>query len=816
MRALLRQRRSWGPLTAVAVSLCLVIGFGFCTWLADRSLARLRGDALRELGTIRSHLDARLGAVRIGARTLAEDPVVQRWAQGDGPSPDELERALDRICDQFEADVCYLMDSTGLTVDATNRDLETSFVGNNYGFRPYFYEAMTGAPSTHFALGVTSRKRGFYASHPVSGPEGTAGVAVLKQGLEDMEPLLFRANDALLLNRDGRVLMASDPELLFQALAPADVDPGGVERALLDTEPSDDGVITWRGDDRLVNRMPLNVAGRELVMFSSLAPVRAIRDAGTVITVLLALVLAGLLLFVRARLDERERVRRVRAIIAAKDRAFRKLFLELTSGLVLLEVPESEEELRLVDVNPAGESILGRSTQQLRGVGLDELLPAGGELLRERLMELQRTGEPQRFDLASPDQRLVLDMQAFRSSDDRIVLLLNDVTERDHARRQLRAAKEAAEAADRAKSHFLANMSHEIRTPLTGIAGMAELLLLGELDAEQRHKVEVIVGSSESLRSIITDILDLSKIEAGKLSLETVDFDLREELEQVVDLLGPRAESKGLALHFVVDDELPRWVQGDVVRMKQVLTNLVGNAIKFTPEGEVMVEVEGGAVDGFVQLHISVTDTGIGIDEDLQSRVFEHFTQADSSTTRRFGGSGLGLTITLQLVELMGGSMRLESEPGRGSTFHVELSLPIAWPPEAEKEPARDAGPGSLGIRVLVVEDNPVNQDLLEHMLEFLGCEVEVAWNGEEAVERIAQGGLDAVLMDLQMPVLGGIEAARIARANGATLPIIALTANAMGGVREECLEAGMNEFLTKPLQLTALHEALQLGTKVS
>ncbi len=146
----------------------------------------------------------------------------------------------------------------------------------------------------------------------------------------------------------------------------------------------------------------------------------------------------------------------------------------------------------------------------------------------------------------------------------------------------------------------------------------------------------------------------------------------------------------------------------------------------------------------------------------------------------------------------------------------MELSLPIAWPPEAEKEPARDAGPGSLGIRVLVVEDNPVNQDLLEHMLEFLGCEVEVAWNGEEAVERIAQGGLDAVLMDLQMPVLGGIEAARIARANGATLPIIALTANAMGGVREECLEAGMNEFLTKPLQLTALHEALQLGTKVS
>ncbi len=811
MRVFFRQRRSWGPLTAAVVLFCFALGFGLSSWWADRAQARLRRDALRELGAIRSHLDARLGAVRIGARSLAEDPVVQRWGVGEAPSDADLQRALDRVCAQFAAEVCYLMDPAGLTVDATNRDQEASFVGSNYGFRPYFQEAMSGTPSTYFALGVTSRKRGYYASHPVLGPEGAVGVAVLKQELDQMETLLFGADEALMLNREGRVLMAADPEPLFQVLDPGALEPGADEQALLEREPQDGGVVPWRGQERLVSRLPLDVAGRELVMFSSMRPVRAVEVAGSIITVLVALVLFVLLVFVRARVVEREHARRVRAIIAAKDRAYRRLFLELTSGLVLLEDPGAGERgLRLVDVNPAGESILGRSSQQLRGVELDELLPAGGELLRERLAELVRTDEPQRFDWSSPDQRLVLDLHAFRSSDDRIVLLLNDDTERARTRRQLREAKEAAEAADLAKSHFLANMSHEIRTPLTGIAGMAELLLLGELDPERRHKVEVILNSSEALRRIITDILDLSKIEAGKLTLEVVDFDLREEVAQVLELLSTRAEAKGLALRLELAESLPRWVQGDVLRLKQVLTNLVGNAIKFTTEGEVAVTVDGQAEGGRVPLRISVADTGIGIPEDLHTRVFEHFTQADSSTTRRFGGSGLGLTITLQLVELRGGSIRVESEPGRGSIFHVELVLALAQAPEHAVEPERQRGPDSLGMRVLVVEDNPVNQDLLEHMLAYLGCEVELAWNGQEAVERIARGGLDAVLMDLQMPILGGIEAAKIARAQGARLPIIALTANALGGVREECLEAGMDAFLTKPLQLRALQEALQ------
>ena len=384
-------------------------------------------------------------------------------------------------------------------------------------------------------------------------------------------------------------------------------------------------------------------------------------------------------------------------------------------------------------------------------------------------------------------------------------LLEERVESRTH---DLMIAKHQAEDATRAKSDFLANMSHEIRTPMNAIIGLAHLTRNTELTEEQADYVEKIENASQNLLGIINDILDFSKIEAGKMAIEVIPFELSQILRDVETVVLPKVNDKGLNWSISQEAGIPDILLGDPLRLNQVLINLCNNAVKFTKTGS--IKLSSRIIEQHrehVMLEFSVQDTGIGMSEEQASNVFQSFIQADTSTTRKYGGTGLGLAICKQLSELMGGKIWVNSELNRGSTFYFTVALLVSDRQaleqyNGEKESAEHDMEAITGSRILLVEDNKVNQLVAKKIIEKAGMSVAIANNGQEALEQLAQEQYDAVLMDIQMPVMGGLEATELIRQNPKhqSLPIIAMTANAMTGDREKCLIAGMNDYTTKPI----------------
>lgn len=481
-----------------------------------------------------------------------------------------------------------------------------------------------------------------------------------------------------------------------------------------------------------------------------------------------------------------------------------------------------DKDSRILWINPAFTEMTGFTLEEAIGKTPVELLN-GDETDKEEVARINaaiREGRRYRTEVVNYDKTgglIWIDTHIVPVLDEKgevslVIAVERDVTEAKQRQIELAEAREAAEKADRAKSEFLANMSHEIRTPMNGIIGMSEVLLDQDMPGDSKDKVSIIHKSAESLLQIINDILDLSRLEAGRMEVTPIDFDLHRCVSDVVDLLRSQAAEKGLSLQFDIAPDVPRDARADAGRLRQILLNLLGNAVKFTADGTVRLDV-CCAADTSYHLNFAVTDTGIGMTRRQTDHVFERFTQADGAITRTFGGSGLGLTISRHLVERMGGRIAVTSEPGKGSRFTFDIRAEPPAQMRIDKAVTQPAAETLLqGRKVLLAEDNQTNRMIVHMYLDDTGVSLLDAVDGVDAVALFEAEHPEIVLMDMSMPRMDGLEAARRIRAlpGGAAPVIIALTANAFESDREACIAAGMDGFLSKPLRKPVLLAELE------
>ena len=791
-----------------------------------------------------------------------QDAVVELFTSPNALATQRATIFLNSTREILGTSLIYIMDTTGTVIASSFSETGETLFGNNYRFRPYFSEAMKGNTVHYAALGVTTKKRGLYFSSPIRDDNlDIQGVAVLKSGLDTIDKILLKAagtGPTALVSRDGVLFAASEESWLFHTATVLDeqkrlaiIGSGQFADEPLTPLPLDLTEEEVSFEDRFytVQSQQINLDGWQVI---TLVP----KKSAFFLIVLVCFCFTVPLYFfflklkhfaselrykdkinkqnvhlrrlneeMKKEIEERRETEKKLKRVSEQELRYRTLFEQSKDAITIVS-----EDGRFLEANMAFLSMMDCTKEEIRTLSPKDfwydqsdrarwfkLLKEQGSIIDYLSKQVTRKG-------TVLDLNLTTNATMNREGDTVYLSILRDITDKLQDQKELIAAKTAAEQGSLAKSRFLANMSHEIRTPMNGIIGMTSIVLESDLQPEQRNYLEMVRSSADRLLDIINNILDFSKIEAGRLELEEIEFNLIEKFDELVSLMLIRAQNNNVDLSADITPEVPTHLMGDPTRLMQILINLTNNAVKFTRDGTVKIAVrlEETLSTDRILLRFTVEDTGVGVSKEKQTAIFESFAQADSSTTRQFGGTGLGLTISSQLCRLMDGEIGLESEENKGSLFWFTAAFRL---PELQKTREEDAHGVILSsamtreeifrdITILLVEDDYINRTLALAVLEKAQLNVTTVTNGVEAVEESARHPYNIILMDIQMPELDGYDATRVIRERerfqSRHTPIIAMTAHAIKGDREKCLEAGMDDYITKPISPTELYTAIE------
>ena len=726
---------------------------------------------------------------------------------------------LNQLKMDYSASIIYVMDKEGVVVACTPYNDNKTLTGKNYSFRPYFTNAIDGSPVIYPAVGVTTGQRGLYYAFPIfdirKDHNGEVpGVLIAKMNFSVIDTLLDGYSDpSALVSSSGIVFSSNVKEWMFEEM--------------FSDEPVEISAVSLNPEKIVYNNRSYSVFSSSVSLEDESGSWRLVSLHKfnkwydftqpwliSFLLIVLYVFLGGFVIQYTGKLllemEQKKSKEELKAIIASMD----DLLFVLDSKNIFISY-----------YHPSSDSRLFAPADFFIGKTLKETMPANVALLAEETIEsVKNTGVPRQFDYPLEMEGQIKWYSAkvskrknLSGSYAGVTVVVRDISNLKVIENDLKKSKIIAEEANKAKSDFLANMSHEIRTPMNAIIGFTELLYDKEDNFEKKSKLGMIKTSGQNLLALINDILDFSKIEAGKIDIENKNFSLRSSMDNLYSMCKRKADEKSLDYNINIDKSVPEYVFGDEHRIIQILTNIIGNALKFTKDGSITIDLSyenGIAV-------IKIADTGIGIPEDKQEHIFSAFIQADSSTERNFGGTGLGLAISRQLVELLGGTLAVSSTVGVGSVFILKFPLPEMDKKDKNlhssgvsyKNPKVVENPEEYDIKsisehkILVAEDNKINQALIKAMMKDLGYECEIAENGRVAIDKLKSQQYDLLFLDIQMPVMDGLETIKYIRENKdlKELYVIALTANALAGDADKYIKAGCNDYVSKPVDREVL-----------